>query len=97
MERLAVRMRVSAASTANRTAVETLVRLPRACPSRPPRTLSTTLQCGGNYLRCIALQPAICTENRAAQRLSLQPAPHAGHHPVAQIKVFASTGAPAGI
>ncbi len=44
MERLGVRMRVSAASTADRTTVDTRVRLPRACPSSPPRTLSTTLQ-----------------------------------------------------
>ena len=43
MVRLGVKMRVSAASTAVFTTVETRVRLPSGRPSRPLRTLSTTL------------------------------------------------------
>lgn len=50
MDRLGVRMRVRAASTAVRTAVDTRVRLPRARPSRFSRTLSTTLQMVGEEL-----------------------------------------------
>lgn len=48
MERLGVRMRVRAASTADRTAVDTRVMLPKARPSRFPLTLSTTLPSGVN-------------------------------------------------